>query len=282
KPPKDNLKKLSEKFPDTKELADHLKDRQEHSDSLTRVLSQLSEPRDLLTLYEKGHNFQFAELEDVAKGWLGKPAGIPDAPHTRAEELPGLTIFEQNFLGQKKGETIIPHRIFDSERGEWIKLKDVTTINVDGTDAPIRVEGILRHEIGQALAEVFSWKEATVAHPDGKTISANDLYLQGRRQLQHRYAEFTRQIDDLMVKLSDLGLSEERIKFKPQYKLLDRQRRIFDGHKAGNEIGFEQTLADLWAIHEGGSSHAPELDQELLMVFRPLYEFMVENNWFRR
>ncbi|MBZ0188265.1 MAG: hypothetical protein K8F91_18590, partial [Candidatus Obscuribacterales bacterium] len=47
KPPKDNLKKLSEKFPDTKELADHLKDRQEHSDSLTRVLSQLSEPRDL-------------------------------------------------------------------------------------------------------------------------------------------------------------------------------------------------------------------------------------------
>lgn len=280
--PKEDLKKLSEKFPDTKELAGHLKDRQEHFDSLTRVLSQLSEPRDLLTLYEKGHKFHFADLEDVAKGWLGKPAGIPDAPHTRVEELPGLTIFDRNILGQKKGETIVPHRIFDSEKGDWIKLKDATTISIDGTDSHIRVAGVLRHEIGQALSEVFKWKEATVVHPDGRTISANSLYLQGRRQLQHRHAEFTKQIDDSVSKLSDLGLSEDRIKLKPQYKSLERQRRIFDGHKAGSEIGFEQTLADLWAIHEGGSSHSPELDQELLKVFRPLYEFMVENNWFRR
>ncbi|MBZ0186555.1 MAG: hypothetical protein K8F91_09935, partial [Candidatus Obscuribacterales bacterium] len=77
KPPKDNLKKLSEKFPDTKELADHLKDRQEHSDSLTRVLSQLSEPRDLLKLYERGHKFHFADLKDIGKHLLGQSAEIP-------------------------------------------------------------------------------------------------------------------------------------------------------------------------------------------------------------
>lgn len=193
--------------------------------------------------------------------------------------MPGFTIFQGK--DGKKGTTIIPEHIFDDKTGNWIRTRDLQMVDVDGTVKPVSLDGILRHELGQSFSEIYNWKSASVELPNGRRLSTNDLYHEGRRELLERRETLQKELGQLHEKLSTAGVSDRKITSSKDYINLANKIGIFDNHTAGNEIGMEQTLADLWAIKEGGSWYPPDFDRELRRVFGKLYKFLEKNDWFR-
>ncbi|MBZ0186556.1 MAG: hypothetical protein K8F91_09940 [Candidatus Obscuribacterales bacterium] len=193
--------------------------------------------------------------------------------------MPGFTIFPGK--DGKNGTTIIPERIFDDMTGNWVRTRDLQMVDMDGSLKPVRLLGIFRHELGQSLSEIYKWKGASIELPNGRRLSTNDLYHEGKRELLERREALQRELVQLHEKLRAAGVSDGKVTSSKDYISLANKIGIFDNHIAGNEIGMEQTLADLWAINEGGSSRTPAFDRELRRVFSRLFDFLVENNWFR-
>lgn len=277
-----DMKKLSEALPDAdpRQIAERLQSRQEHFDTLVDALGKLKDPRDLLKLYEVGHRFHFVDLDEVGHGLRSQKAEIPQAPSVNLESLPGVTIFEK--ADGKKAFTVIPEHVKDINTGDLLRTKDLQMIDVDGSLKPIRMDGLLRHEVGQALSQIHGWKDISVELPDGRLRSTNDLYNLGRRALERRAEELEMDLGELRKKLSGLGLSNEAIERRSDFRALSNKILLFDNHIAGSEIGLEQTLADLWAVYHGGSSRTPDFDLELVRVFSELNDLMMKNDWFRR
>ena len=277
-----DMKKLSEALPDAdpRQIAERLQSRQEHFDTLVDALGKLKDPRDLLKLYEIGHRFHFVDLDEVGHGLGRQTAEIPQSRGLNLESLPGVTIFEK--ADGKKGVTIIPEHFKDNKSGDLLRTKDLQVPDVDGSLKPIRMDGLLRHEVGQALSQIHGWKDISVELPDGRLRSTNDLYHLGRQALIDRRERLGAELAEMYRSLETSGLSEvEILNFRDYQKLANRQV-LFDNHIAGSEIGLEQTLGDLWAIHQGGSSYSANFDADLIVNFKELYAFLSENKWFRR
>lgn len=114
----------------------------------------------------------------------------------------------------------------------------------------LTTEGIVRHEAGQRLNTLYKWKEAThIYESEKKTL--NKLF------------------DKLELK--DLELFER-----------DRIRAIKQNlqNYLNDEVGFEQTIADLYAAAHKGSA-VPEIEMILKESFTELYDSMNKKNWFR-
>lgn len=181
-----DMRKLSEALSDADfpQIAERLQSRQEHFDTLVDALGKLKDPRDLLKLYEVGHRFHFVNLDEIGRGFGSQTAGIPQARGVNLESLPGVTIFEK--ADGKKAFTVIPEHVRDIESGELTRTKDLQVPDVDGSLKPIRMDGLLRHEVGQALSQIHGWKDISVELPDGRLRSTNDLFHLGRQKLIER------------------------------------------------------------------------------------------------
>lgn len=277
-----DMKKLSEALPDAepRQIAERLQSRQEHFDTLVDALGKLKDPRDLLKLYEVGHRFHFVDLDEVGLGLGSQTAEIPQAPLVNRDQLPGFTTYKK--VDGKAGVTVIPEHVRNIESGELIRTKDLPIPDVDGSLKPIRMDGLLRHEVGQALSQIHGWKNISVELPDGRLRSTNDLYHIGRQALIDRRERLGVELAEVYRNLEISGLSQADIFNQHEYMDLTNRHTLFDSHIAGNEIGLEQTLGDLWAIHQGGSSYSASFDADLTVYFEELYAFLSENNWFRR
>lgn len=277
-----DMKRLSEALPDAgpREITERLQSRQEHFDTLVEALGKLKDPRDLLKLYEVGHRFHFVDLDEVGHGLGSQTAEIPQSRGLNLESLPGVTIFEK--ADGKKGVTIIPEHFKDNKSGDLLRTEDLQVPDVDGSLKPIRMDGLLRHEVGQALSQIHGWKDISVELPDGRLRSTNDLYHLGRQALIDRRERLGAELAEMYRSLETSGLSEVDILNFRDYQNLANRQVLFDSHIAGSEIGLEQTLGDLWAIHQGGSSYSANFDADLIVNFKELYAFLSENKWFRR
>lgn len=198
----------------------------------------------------------------------------------KLESLPGVTIFEK--ADGKKAFTVIPEHVKDINSGDLLRTKDLQMIDVDGSLKPIRMDGLLRHEVGQALSQVYGWKNASVEMPNGKLISTNDLYHIGKRALLSKREGLDLELNQLRKSLTDAGFNQKQIASNEEVLKMTTKRAVFDNHLAGNEIGLEQTVTDLWAIDNGGSIYPVKVDLELVQTFRELNEFLIAHDWFRR
>ncbi len=114
----------------------------------------------------------------------------------------------------------------------------------------LTTEGIVRHEAGQRLNTLYKWKEAThIYESEKKTL--NELFYK--------------------LELKDLEILER-----------DRIRAIKQNlqNYLNDEVGFEQTIADLYAAAHKGSA-IPEIEMVLKESFTELYDSMNKKNWFR-
>ncbi|MCA9815313.1 MAG: hypothetical protein KC652_09365 [Cyanobacteria bacterium HKST-UBA01] len=277
-----DMKKLSEALPDAdpRQIAERLQSRQQHFDTLVDALGKLKDPRDLLKLYEMGHRFHFVDLDEVGHGLGRQTAEIPQARGVNLESLPGVTIFEK--ADGKKAFTVIPEHVRDIDSGELIRTKDIQVPDVDGLLKPIRMDGLLRHEVGQALSQIHGWKDISVELPGGRLRSTNDLYHMGRKALIDRREQLGTELAELTASLRKSGLSGEEISKDEVFLKSMNRLRLFDNHIAGSEIGIEQTLSDLRAIDQGGSVYSRDFERQLVEYFRELDDFLKAHDWFRR
>jgi hypothetical protein len=163
-----------------------------------------------------------------------------------------------------------------------IRTKDLQIPDVDGSLKPIRMDGLLRHEVGQALSQIHGWKNISVELPDGRLRSTNDLYHLGRKALIDRREQLGTELAELTASLRKSGLSGEEISKDEVFRKSMNRLRLFDNHIAGSEIGIEQTLSDLRAIDQGGSVYSRDFERQLVEYFRELDDFLKAHDWFRR
>ncbi|MBZ0188607.1 MAG: hypothetical protein K8F91_20345 [Candidatus Obscuribacterales bacterium] len=221
-------------FENVAEMEDYLRYREEHFESMQNALYELSDHETVLELHRRDHRFHFGGLRETRTDLIGRSAGIPGSPGTLMEELPGFT---------EGNETFVPSRIFDAEQTRWIDANERTIFDVDGMQRPIRVLGVLRHEVGQAIAENQHWKDVPLC---------SNLYSIGRRRLEQRSEKLSETIGTLVGDLSSAGYSDTEIANSAALRTLAMRQGAFVDHMEANELGWEQTLADLFAISQGG------------------------------
>ena len=113
-----------------------------------------------------------------------------------------------------------------------------------------------------ALMDRYGWKTPSVED------HYRTCFSKGLSEFE-RLRESTKQVDIDPSELSRLNTS------------LSNYERLKNHFKAST-IGLEQTLADLYAIRYGGSSHGAEIDSLIKETFHKLFEYMDDQeNWFR-
>jgi hypothetical protein len=238
----------------------------EHFDYLLNELARQN-PENLLLLHSKQHRFFFGDLEDAAPAQIGRSVEIPALSRVLREQLPGFTDMETR-------STFIPCRVYDARQQRWVRARERLEHDASGNVVPTRLDGLLRHEVGQALCEYNGWKFLPMC---------NDLYHQGRRALDTRFAEFGHRLDEMTESFRRSGLSEKSIREHSDLKRLQRQQHLFDLHRYwSGDHGIEQTISDLWAVKHGGTNFSTEFDSELLSYFKDLYELLNREENFRR
>lgn len=113
---------------------------------------------DLMALYIREHKFFFPEtLESVFKKEAKMSAELTDAEHILCENLPGVTFDRKNNL--RKCTTVVPSKYLDNLEKTIITSADIYS-----------VEGILRHEVGQMLRELYVWKDLKFMYISEKNV----------------------------------------------------------------------------------------------------------------
>lgn len=220
-----------------------------HFDLMKESLFNL-DPDVLLFLQSLKYKFHFNKLPPkIAK----EPAGIPGVPEATNANLPAHS-------NTKTRHTYIPPS-FLTLGGDTMYLSKMTIPDLDGSELQASLSGILRHEVGQILTEELKWMKMDGCH---------DSYIVGKRRLEARRSNLNDDIEVFKKSADPESLAKNQMELDE----LERRRDLFIKHTATNDVGWEQTTADLCAKKLGGSMHSPKFDDALMRYFEELNKFL--------
>lgn len=243
---------LVERVPEHAEHFDH------YSDCRNTLLNHKS-PEDLLTLCKKDHMILTPDkMEDVAPK-LSNQLAEGDRSFYQ-DNFPAFTHSEQNYTVISKHRAL-PSEILSGAKGrppkEWI-----------ANASDYQMDGVVRHEIGQSLSSHFGWIDQI--HDD---TSLHNAYLNSRRKVFDAIEETEREMT-----LLEEGSSSQAQMLQEKLDGL----REYRGHLIGGDYGLEQTVTDLYAIDNGGSTYPREYEQKLQNLFSDLHDGLRKRNWYRK
>ncbi|QQR58251.1 MAG: hypothetical protein IPG59_01805 [Candidatus Melainabacteria bacterium] len=223
----------------TEKMVDKVAENTEHHMRCKKAVFDLPF-EDLIALYIREHKFIFPEtLESVLKKEAKESADVISELNILNENLPGVTLTKSSKYANDV--SVVPKKYVHHLENTLIENSTLHSI-----------EGIVRHEAGQQLSQVYKWSEYERIYDSEKFV-----------------------LKTLFNRLKESSLDpSERIKIKTIDRLL--RRNYID-----NSAGFYQTVADLYAIANGGSP-IPKIDRVLKDAFRELYSQMENTNWFRK
>lgn len=223
----------------TEKMVDKVAENTEHHMRCKKAVFDLPF-EDLITLYIRKHRFIFPEtLESVLKKEAKESADVISEFNILNENLPGVTLTKSSKYANDV--SVVPKKFVHHLENTLIENSTLHSI-----------EGIVRHEAGQQLSQVYKWSEYERIYDSEKLV-----------------------LKTLFNRLNESSLDpSERIKIKTIERLL--RRNYID-----NSVGFYQTVADLYAIANGGSP-IPKIDRVLKDAFRELYSQMENTNWLRK
>lgn len=141
----------------------------------------------------------------------------------------------------------------DEYRNVIKDLSSVTFDDMDGNARTISVDGVVRHEIGQALNSITNWK----------TDACQKVF-------NREYWPFLAKVRKDIERLEDLTGKQEGLLCSPLQRL---------GVKHGYDHAWDQVMTDLYAIEHGGSAFSEEYNDYLKKHFTALLDHMKKNNW---
>lgn len=225
----------------------------EHYQVCRKALFEHPEFDDIVTLLENDHIvFSPNHMEDVAPKLAKTPT--PENPNIVHENLPAITDTEGKYTIISKQYRKVTDD-FATNEPVFCELSD-----------NYRVDGAVRHELGQSLNEYYGWTNHIFTNP----------------ALKQAYFEPKFAIKQELKSLNQF--SKTSLHGKQRYEeIVERINyyRQFENHISGNEYGLEQTLADLYAIDNGGSVYPIDFDEAMSEEFDEMLELLRKNNWYR-
>lgn len=220
----------------TEKMVDKIAENTEHHMRCKKAVFDLPF-EDLIALYIREHKFFFPEtLESIFSKEAKISAELLADKDILCENLAGVTFDFKRSL--RECRTIVPRKYADFERNLLIE-----------NQVEHSVEGILRHEVGQMLRELYVWKDVKLMYDSEKKA-----------------------LVEVIEKLRISNAESCKIKQKTIRTL---------GKYLDSDSGFEQLIADLYAISNGGGPHS-NFDLELKNCFRELNAFMESKKWLRK
>lgn len=249
---------LLERVPESAEHFDHY--------SVCRqTLLEHHEPQDLLTLCERNHMIM---AEDKMEDVIPKIAEMrcPDNKELFQDNFPAVTNYDDKY-------TIITKRRAEilRDQGE-MSVREPKRWVVNSEDS--RVDGIVRHELGQILSSKYNWTNEILSDPQMKAA-----YFERQSVWRKAVGDVLEQQTKLQK--ADLTSVEYQIQDKIVSNKYDKLMK-FRGHFLGNDYGLGQTVTDLYAIENGGSMYSEEFESELLKLFGELRDGLREKGWYRK
>ena len=235
-------------------FAEFLRIREEHHSFGTECLMRIR-PETLNSL-PLGYKFHFSHPFKLNSEEALRSAEIPGMSEIFKVSLPGFSE-----ISPGKYFSVVPE-IYLERPGQWNYTRNMRVTGLDGTEIPIDIAGVIRHEVGQVLSSVHDWANEPFC---------NEIYLEGRRGLQHRKSEISADVQKLILKEAEPEVIERAI----------LRRDLFDSHIKGSEHGLQQTLADFVAIDNGGSCYSTDFDNELVRRFSTLWDFLAAKGLLR-
>lgn len=213
-----------------------------HYEKCKRVLKESIPEEDIMALYGKGgeeaYKIHFPDkFEDVSKRLAKMDTGLMEGE--RGEHLLGATISDEKI-------SCVPRLIRIKGSDEWVE--PINFMKEHGVE--FVPEGVVRHEIGMCLIDIYGWKNN----------KSRFIHNSARMKIIDR-------IEALETIKNNLVQNE---KLKREISELSERYKALNCHTATNEIGLEQTLADLYAVKIGGSAMGNDFDRLLIDSFSDL------------
>jgi len=272
KPPKLDERTIKKIFGPEIDTKEYLHRMSEHVTFGRKVLLESIPPEDILDLHKNGYLIDFADLAVTAKNKLGQSAELPGT-EIKVEQLSGSTF---------PGDLVIhvPLRIYSEKQQRWIYRTEDQHVGLNGNFYPKRLDGVIRHEIAQALSDFRNWKYRPGELPTGGIGTCQNLYASQLKVLEVEQKQLYRTIDKLSGELRRIGYSASQIESNGEIFAL-KAKFEFCNNYTNPKTGIEQVMTDLYSVKYGGSAASKAYQQKLTTTFQAMYEFLEHNNWFR-